>query len=49
MARNAPEDQYVKNDYEAMQQRYQGSYNTFTGPTGILISADILQAKDFSD
>ena len=31
-----------------MLQRYQGSFNTFLGPTKILISSDTLQVKDYS-
>ena len=31
-----------------MLQRYQGSFNTFVGPTRILISSDTLQVKDYS-
>ena len=34
--------------YDAMLQRYQGSLNTFVGPTKILISSDTLQVKDYS-
>ena len=31
-----------------MLKRYQGSFNTFVGPTKILISSDTLQVKDYS-
>ena len=34
--------------YDAMLQRYQGSFGTFVGPTKILISSDTLQVRDYS-
>ena len=48
MTSNASEDYYAQIGYDAMLQRYQGSFNTFVGPTKILISSDTLQVKDYS-
>ena len=48
MTSNASEDFYAQIGYDAMLQRYQGSLNTFVGPTKILISTDTLQVKDYS-
>ena len=48
MTSNASEDFYAQIGYDAMLQRYQGSFNTFVGPTKILISSDTLQVKDYS-
>ena len=48
MTSNASEDSYAKIGYDAMLQRYQGSFNTFVGPTKLLISSDTLQVKDYS-
>ena len=48
MTSNASEDFYVQIGYDQMLQRYQGSFNTFLGPTKILISSDTLQVKDYS-
>ena len=48
MTSNASEDYYAQIGYDAMLQRYQGSFNTFVGPTRILISSDTLQVKDYS-
>ena len=48
MTSNASEDFYAQIGYDAMLQRYQVSFNTFVGPTKILISADTLQVKDYS-
>ena len=48
MTSNASEDFYAQIGYDAMLQRYQGSLNTFVGPTKILISSDTLQVKDYS-
>ena len=48
MTSNASEDFYPQIGYDAMLQRYQGSLNTFVGPTKILISSDTLQVKDYS-
>ena len=47
MTSNASEDYYAQIGYDAMLQRYQGSFNTFVGPTKILISSDTLQVKDY--
>jgi len=48
MTSNASEDFYAQIGYDAMLQRYQSSFNTFVGPTKILISSDTLQVKDYS-
>ena len=48
MTSNASEDYYAQIGYDAMLQRYQGSFNTFVGPTKILNSSDTLQVKDYS-
>ena len=48
MTSNASEDYYAQIGYDQMLQRYQGSFNTFVGPTKILISSDTLQVKDYS-
>ena len=48
MTSNASEDFYTQIGYDVMLQRYQGSFNTFVGPTKILISSDTLQVKDYS-
>ena len=48
MTSNASEAFYAQIGYDAMLQRYQGSFNTFVGPTRILISSDTLQVKDYS-
>ena len=48
MTSNASEDFYAQIGYDAMLQRYQGSFNTFVGPTKIMISSDTLQVKDYS-
>lgn len=48
MTSNASEDFYAQIGYDQMLQRYQGSFNTFVGPTRILISSDTLQVKDYS-
>ena len=48
MTSNASEDFYAQIGYDHMLQRYQGSFNTFVGPTRILISSDTLQVKDYS-
>ena len=48
MTSNASEDFYAQIGYDAMLQRYQGSFSTFVGPTKILISSDTLQVKDYS-
>ena len=48
MTSNASEDFYAQIGYDAMLQRYQGSFNTFVGPTKILISSDTLQVKDYN-
>ena len=48
MTSNASEDYYAQIGYDAMLQRYQGSFSTFVGSTRILISADTLQVKDYS-
>ena len=48
MTSNAKEEFYPQIGYDQMLQRYQGSFNTFVGPTKILISSDTLQVKDYS-
>ena len=48
MTSNASEDFYAQIGYDQMLQRYQGSFNTFLGPTKIWISSDTLQVKDYS-
>ena len=48
MTSNASEDYYAQIGYDAMLQRYQGSFRTFVGPTKILISSDTLQVRDYS-
>ena len=48
MTSNAAEDYYAQIGYDAMLQRYQGSFRTFVGPIKILISSDTLQVKDYS-
>ena len=48
MTSNASEDFYAQIGYDEMLKRYQGSLNTFVGPTRILISSDTLQVKDYS-
>ena len=48
MTSNASEDFYAQIGYDAMLQRYQGSFNTFVGSTKILVSSDTLQVKDYS-
>ena len=48
MTSNASEDFYAQIGYDAMLQRYQGSFLTVVGPTKILISSDTLQVKDYS-
>ena len=47
MTSNASEDYYAQIGYDQMLQRYQSSFNTFVGPTKILISSDTLQVKDY--
>ena len=47
MTSNASEDYYAQIGYDQMLLRYQGSFNTFVGPTKILISSDTLQVKDY--
>ena len=47
MTSNASEDFYAQIGYDQMLQRYQSSFNTFVGPTKILISSDTLQVKDY--
>ena len=47
MTSNASEDFYAQIGYDQMLQRYQSSFNTFDGPTKILISSDTLQVKDY--
>ena len=47
MTSNASEDFYSQIGYDAMLQRYQGSFSTFVGPTRILISSNTLQVKDY--
>ena len=48
MTSNAAQDYYAQIGYDAMLQRYQGSFSTFVGPTRILISSDTLQVRDYS-
>ena len=48
MISNASEEYYSQIGYDEMLKRYQGSFNTFVGPTKILISSDTLQVKDYS-
>ncbi len=48
MTSNASEDFYAQIGYDEMLKRYQGSLNTFVGPTKILISSDTLQVKEYS-
>ena len=48
MTSNASQDFYAQIGYDAMLQRYRGSFNTFVGPTKILTSSDTLQVKDYS-
>ena len=48
MTSNASEDFYAQIGYDQMLHRYQGSFNTFVGPTKILISSDTLQVKDYN-
>jgi len=48
MTSNASEDFYAQIGYDAMLQRYQGSFHAFVGPTKILISSDTLQTHDYS-
>lgn len=45
---NAPEEYYSQIGYDEMLKRYQGSFNTFVGPTKTLISSDTLQVKDYN-
>ena len=45
---NASEEYYSQIGYDEMLKRYQSSFNTFVGPTKILISSDTLQVKDYS-
>ena len=48
MTSNASEEYYSQIGYDEMLKRYQSSFNTFVGPTQILISSDTLQVKDYS-
>lgn len=48
MTSNASEDFYPQIGYDKMLERYRGSFNTFVGPTQILISSDTLQVRDYS-
>jgi len=48
MTSNASEEYYSQIGYDEMLKRYQSSFNTFVGPTKILISSDTLQVKDYS-
>ncbi len=48
MTSNASEDFYAQIGYDEMLKRYQGTLETFVGPTKILISSDTLQVKDYS-
>ena len=48
MTSNASEDYYAQIGYDEMLKRYQGTLETFVGPTKILISSDTLQVKDYS-
>ena len=47
MTSNASEEFYDQIGYDQMLQRYQGSFNTFVGPTKLLISSDTLQVVDY--
>lgn len=47
MTSNASEEFYDQIGYDQMLQRYQGSFNTFVGPTKLLISSDTLQVSDY--
>ena len=48
MTSNASEEYYSQIGYDEMLRRYQGTLDTFVGPTKILISSDTLQVKDYS-
>ena len=48
MTSNASEEYYSQIGYDEMLRRYQGTLDTFIGPTKILISSDTLQVKDYS-
>ena len=48
MTSNASEDFYAQIGYDAMLKRYQGTLETFVGPTRIFISSDTLQVNDYS-
>ncbi len=48
MTSNASEEYYSQIGYDEMLKRYQGTLETFVGPTKILISSDTLQVKDYS-
>ena len=47
MTSNASDEFYDQIGYDQMLQRYQGSFNTFVGPTKLLISSDTLQVVDY--
>jgi len=47
MTSNASDEFYDQIGYDQMLQRYQGSFNTFAGPTKLLISSDTLQVVDY--
>lgn len=47
MTSNASEEYYSQIGYDEMLKRYQGTLETFVGPTKILISSDTLQVKDY--
>ncbi len=48
MTSNASEDFYAQIGYDEMLKRYQGTLETFVGPTGLLISSDTLQVRDYT-
>ena len=48
MTSNASEEYYSQIGYNEMLKRYQGTLDTFVGPTKILISSNTLQVKDYS-
>ena len=48
MTSNAAEEYYSQIGYDEMLKRYQGTLDTFVGPTKVLISSDTLQVKDYS-
>ena len=48
MTSNAGEAMYKEGAYKEMLARYEGNFNTFVGPTKILVAGNTLQVDDYS-